>query len=320
MFAEIPILDSRKDSRKDFVQKTGQAFEHVGCSYIRTPDVPALLPPFFDSSRKTFHLPEEKKRKYERPKIGWQRGWAPLGTEEAIFCRIRGQREHRSDTRNNYEWWFIGQDIDPNHPLALEFPEAYPPNVWPEEVPEFKEAMTNLYNALYPYGMDVLSAIGEYLGKPAGYFEGMALTSPTVMRALYYPSGVMPPLACQHTDINFITVLPPSTKSWLYVKPRWARTDDEVWIHVQSPEPDLSLVQVGDMLEHVTAGQFLSADHKVEAPSYPTTEKRFSAALFLHARSNVVFRPEGPRTDTYWQTTAGERLRSRLVEIGVLKA
>jgi len=317
----IPVVDLSHlhipDLRENVVQTIGRAFEEIGFVYIKTPGVSAMLPPTYSAFSEVFHLPEVVKRKYERAEVGWQRGWAPIGTEEAIFCRIKNIRENLPRKGNQYEWWFIGPEIDPDHHLAKKFFEIYPQNVWPNEVPEFQRVMTALYNKLCGYGPEILSAAGEYIGRPQGHYEEMAKDSPTVMRALYYPAGSKPPLACQHTDINLVTILPPATRSWLFVKPRWARTDDDVWIHAQSSQPDLSLAQVGIQLEHDSAGRYLAADHKVEAPSYPTPEDRFSAALFLHTRSDVTIRPKGPNP-VYWVTTAAALLRKTLVDIKIL--
>lgn len=58
------------------------------------------------------------------------------------------------------EFWHIGRELEGEPPFAQLLP-----NVWPQEVPEFKTRMLALYEALDVLGNQVLDALAVYLGQ-----------------------------------------------------------------------------------------------------------------------------------------------------------
>lgn len=300
-------IDDVRSANPSTIETVGTAFKEIGFVFIKAPKISKLLPNIFRVFGKVFNLPTTIKEQYARPDLFYQRGWTPPFTEVAIACRGRGL----PDAKEN---WFMGPEISHLDPETVKkFPHHYIPNIWPKEVPEFRPAMLRLYNVLHSCGIGVLDALSVYLDKPKNYLSNMAENSPTVMRAIHYPP-VMPEQvgkiiwACRHTDINFITVLPAPTQEGL-----WIRRRDGKWIPGNTPENCL-IVQVGDMLQYLTGGDFVSAWHEVRAPNHSTNVGRFSAALFIHARSDVMFDPGKP---TFPSITADEFLLKRLREIGL---
>ncbi|MEX1063798.1 MAG: 2-oxoglutarate and iron-dependent oxygenase domain-containing protein [Candidatus Paceibacterota bacterium] len=319
MLTEIPVVDpnlARRSSRDmtEFVETVGKAFHDVGFLFVRAPDIAEKLPPVYSQMRKVFNLPVEIKGKYAHPEFGHQRGWTPPRTEIAIACRHAGPRG--SELPDEKENWFVGPQFEKDHPLVRNFPLSYPPigNVWPTaEAPDFRPAMWNLYNMLMIYGRDILDAVGQHLGKPDNFFREIISNAPSPMRAIHYPPVSMDQIgkiawACKHTDINLITVLPASTKPGL-----WIRRRDKVWIPGTAPEGCV-IVQVGDVLQYLTGGELLSAWHEVRPPKSPTTEGRFSAALFIHARPDVMLEPD---VEGYPPMLDYDFFTKRMVDIGL---
>lgn len=317
MFKEIPVVDLAtanlsSSHRLTFISTVGLAFQDIGFVFVKAPEVASMLPRIYAQFKKTFDLPVEIKRKYAHPEIGYQRGWTPPFSEVAIACRQLG--EGGSPLPDAKENWFIGPDFHPSHPFVKRFPLAYPPvNYFPHEVPEFITAMWDLYLSLFDVGKDILGAVEQYLRKPEGFFREMVKESPTVMRAIHYPPVKQEEIgkivwACKHTDINLVTVLPASTRPGL-----WIRRRDGEWIPGMAPEGCV-IVQVADMLDYLTGGYLTSAAHEVRAPDHPTKEGRYSAALFIHARSDMLFEPG---IDGYPTITAYELLQKRLKEISL---
>ena len=153
------------------------------------------------------------------------------------------------------------------------------------------------------------------MGQPAGYFRNLTMDAPHFMRALHYPpvsaeEAEKTQWGCKHTDINFLTVLPASTRSGL-----WVRCHNGEWA-TGRPEEDCVIVQVADMFQHHTGGRFRSAVHEVRAPKEGTAEGRLSAALFVHARPDVLLNPN-PKGNRFRPITAGDYLRKRLEAIGL---
>jgi len=175
----------------------------------------------------------------------------------------------------------------------------------PSEVPRFGKVFRHLSRELSHLGNQVLDHVGAYLGKPGGFFREWTKGGNSLTRVLHYPEvfedakGIR---SAAHEDINLITLLPASTAPGLEI-----RTRDGDWIAIDNP-PDSIIVNAGDMLQMHTDGRIRSATHRVvNLPG-----RRFSIPHFVHPRSDVVLRGE-PRL------TAGEYLRQRLIEIGVIK-
>ena len=91
------------------------------------------------------------------PRAASQRGYTPFGIETA-----KGAPHH--DLK---EFWHVGRELPPGHPYGRGMPD----NVWPGEVPGFREHVRRLYAALEPWATRLLRAIARYLGLPDGYFD-----------------------------------------------------------------------------------------------------------------------------------------------------
>jgi isopenicillin N synthase-like dioxygenase len=174
----------------------------------------------------------------------------------------------------------------------------------PTEVPQFGKICRHLLVELNHLGDQVLEHVGGYLGKPDGFFRTWTDGGSSLTRVILYPeipAGAKGIRSAAHEDINLITLLPASTAPGLEI-----RTRDGLWIPIDNP-PESIIVNAGDMLQMHTAGRIRSATHRVvNLPG-----RRFSIPHFVHPRPDVVLQ-DAPRV------TAGEYLRQRLIEIGVL--
>ena len=309
---KIPTADLA-DNRAKATETIGRALEDIGFVFIRTSGVQSIVQMAYSQFRILFSLPHEVKERYADPKIFYQRGWTPNLKELGLACRRMGpDKVDRPDAK---ECWGMGPARVPFGQLGKNFPDFYPANIWPEEVPGLQIVMEKLYRRLYEVGTDTFNLLEGYLELPHGYFRNLTNDAPHFMRAIHYPpvtAEEVPNIqwGCKHTDINFLTVLPASTRSGL-----WVRCHDGEWVPGR-PEEDCVIVQVGDMLQHHTAGRFRSAVHEVRPPMEGSVEGRLSAALFIHARPDTVLNPE-PKGGRFPSITAGDYLRKRLAAIGL---
>ncbi len=304
------------------IEAVAAGLRDTGFIFAHTPGINEQLPRVYPVFKQLFDLDERTKLRYELKGIHHQRGYTPAFSELGIQCRTSGP--NGTSQKNSAENWFIGPPLeslsDPS--LTSRYPELYPDNVWPREVPGLREAAENLYCELFGFGTQVLRAIEIYLGYSEGHFDEMLEDSPTTLRPLHYgPKRSEDEIgACAHTDINLVTVLPAAMKlalggstsgkpAGLMVQARSGQ-----WVSGAAPE-GCSLFQVGDMLQYLTGGHFLSAVHKVIAPE----ADRYSAALFLHPRSNYLLRPDrrwAPE-EQYPDIQAADLLYQRLREISL---
>src|SRR3954467_13534882 len=147
--ASVSLTDA--DSSPDaFADKLGRSFEDYGFAIIADHGISdELIQRAEQKSREFFALPEEVKRKYLIPGGGGARGYTPFGIETA-----KGHKAH--DLK---EFWHVGRDLSPGH----KFRDHMPDNLWPSEVPSFKDTFQQLYATFDRSGLKVLKAIARHL-------------------------------------------------------------------------------------------------------------------------------------------------------------
>lgn len=319
LYNTIPSLDladfTSGDAQKKnkFVQELGDAYNNIGFVAIRnhylTEDLSAKL---YQAIKKFYALPDSVKLKYEIPGLAGQRGYIGKGKEHA-----KGR-----NTGDLKEFYHVGQEVLDNDPIKNEYPE----NVWPEEVPEFKEIALEVYRRLEKTGVQMLKAIALYLGLPEDYFDEKVKHGNSILRPIHYfpienPSEVPPDAvrAAEHGDINLITLLMGASADGLQVLHR-----DGKWIPITAL-PEQLVVNVGDMLERLTNKKLKSTIHRVvNPPPHLMNSPRYSIPFFMHPRSEMNLSALASCVDEdhpkLWNDiTAGEFLNQRLKEIGLKK-
>jgi isopenicillin N synthase-like dioxygenase len=300
---------SLKDADRDpggFAQKLGKSFEEYGFAIIADHLISDdLIHRAEEKAKAFFALPEEVKRKYLIPGGGGARGYTPFGIETA-----KGQKAH--DLK---EFWHVGRDLPPGH----RFRDHMPDNLWPAEVPSFKDTFLELFATFDRTGLKVLKAIARYLKIDEDYFEDAVRDGNSVLRALHYPPQTKPTgehiRAGAHEDINAITLLLGAQEAGLELLTRDGR-----WIPV-SPKPGELVINIGDMLQRLTNGKLRSTTHRVVNPTPDRASKaRYSMPFFLHFRSDFLIAalpetvPAGE--EPKWPPiTANDYLQQRLREI-----
>jgi isopenicillin N synthase-like dioxygenase len=303
--ASVSMTDADRDP-EGFAQKLGHSFEEYGFAIIADHGIPdELIHRAEEKAKAFFALPEQVKRKYLIPGGGGARGYTPFGIETA-----KGLKAH--DLK---EFWHVGRDLPEGH----RFRDHMPDNLWPSEIPGFKDTMQELFATFDKAGLKVLKAIARYLGIDANYFEDAVRDGNSVMRALHYPPQIEPTgehiRAGAHEDINAITLLLGAEEAGLELL-----TKDGRWIPV-SPKPGELVINIGDMLQRLTNGKLRSTTHRVVNPTPDRASKaRYSMPFFLHFRSDFLIDPlketiaagEEPK---WAPITANDYLQERLREI-----
>ena len=154
-------------------------------------------------------------------------------------------------------------------------------NIWPDEVPGFKETFLKLYDTFDQAGLKILAAIARHLGLEPDYFDATVENGNSILRMLHYPpqdANVGSHIrAGAHEDINTITLLLGAEEAGLELLTRDGR-----WIPV-SPKPGEVVVNIGDMLQRLTNGVLRSTSHRVVNPAPERkSHARYSMPFFLH--------------------------------------
>ncbi|CAN5733495.1 2-oxoglutarate and iron-dependent oxygenase domain-containing protein [soil metagenome] len=321
----IPVLDlqdfvsgSGPDAGSDiksqaFVTALGEALAELGFFALVNHGVEQrLIDAAYGAAEAFFALPENTKAEYELAEMKGQRGFTQFGKEHA----------KDSEAPDLKEFWHLGRDRATAHPTA------YPENIWPREVPQFRPVMTTLFEQLETCASHLMSACAQYLQQPADFFTTQVKEGNTILRVIHYPpvpADAVPASqrAAPHEGINLITLLCEATTPGLEL----LQLNGE-WLPVQPIQGQI-IVDTGDMLQALSNGLLKSTTHRVvnpsrsRAPIGQRSSRRFSMPFFVHPRPEFDLAPlpscieRTGGNQLFPAETAGQSLERRLKEIGL---
>jgi isopenicillin N synthase-like dioxygenase len=271
--ASVSLADADKHPEA-FSDELGNSFVEYGFAIIRDHGIPQRLIDHAEQlSKEFFALSDEAKKKYLIPGSGGARGYTAFGVETA--------KGHQAFDLK--EFWHVGRELPAGH----KFRKVMADNIWPEEIPGFKETFLELYDAFDAAGVKVLRAIARFLKVDEEYFTDTVCDGNSVMRLLHYPAQTEPTgnhiRAGAHEDINAITLLLGAEEAGLELK-----TKDGRWIPVL-PKPGELVINIGDMLQRLTNGVLRSTSHRVVNPAPDrASHARYSMPYFLHFRPDFM--------------------------------
>ena len=312
----VPSVDLRDflsgdpERKQKFVNEIGKAYEEIGFVALKGHFLDDnLVNELYGEVKNFFDLPVETKQKYEIPGIGGQRGYVGFGKETAKGFK-------KGDLK---EFWHFGQYLED----GSKYSSVYPDNVEVSEVPNFNEVGKEAYKMLEKTGVYVLRALALHLGLDEFYFDKFVSEGNSILRPIHYPPITEEPdnavRAAAHGDINLITLLMGAQGKGLQVM-----NHNGEWIDAIA-EPDELMINVGDMLSRHTNNKLKSTIHQVVNPPRELWgTSRYSIPFFMHPVSEMplnalegTFDENNPKL--YPDTTAGEFLHERLVELGLIK-
>jgi isopenicillin N synthase-like dioxygenase len=274
----LPIVDIASASRGDadfdrVAASLDRACAEFGFFYVTGHGVDPKLSAALESlAQRFFSLPVEEKLAIAMTRGGraW-RGYFPPGGE------LTSGRPDRK------EGIYFGTELGADDPRVAAGLPLHGMNLYPS-LPEFREMLLNYLEAVTALGQRLLTLIAHGLGLPREHFLERYTRDPTVLfRIFNYP----PTDAAEdfgvgaHTDYGLLTLLRQDEVGGLEV---WHR---DHWLSA-SPVPDSFVCNVGDMLERLTAGRYVSALHRVRNV---TARNRISMPLFLDPGFEAVLEP-----------------------------
>lgn len=296
--------------KEKFVKEIGAAFEDIGFVALSGHFLSdELVDELYSEIKAFFQLPQEVKDKYEIEGIGGQRGYTSFGKEHA-----KGKKE--GDLK---EFWHFGQYVEDNPRLEKE----YPANVVVDELPDFNKVGKETYKMLEKTAKYVLRALAIHLGLEETYFDEYIRNGNSILRPIHYPPITTEPKnavrAAAHGDINLITLLMGAHGKGLQVQ-----NHEGEWVDAIA-RPDQLMINVGDMLSRLSNNKLKSTIHQVVNPPRELWgTSRYSIPFFMHPISEMPLNCLENCIDTehpkgFEDTTAGEYLHERLIELGLIK-
>ena len=307
------FLSGNQALQEKFISALGKAYEEIGFVAVKNHGLSDQTTEKLYSLWKEFYnLPQHVKDKYEIEGLGGQRGYTGKNKETAKGFSVADLKE----------FYHVGQPSPDTKSPSNDFPD----NIFVEEVPELVPHSIEVYQTLEKSGIYLLQAIALYLGLSKDYFSEFVAGGNSILRPIHYfpiddssnQKGAV--RAAAHEDINLITLLMGASAEGLEI----LNKQDE-WIAVTAL-PDQIIVNVGDMLSRLTNNKLVSTTHRVvNPPESALGTSRYSIPFFLHP---VPYMPldclesciDDQNKKQFENITAGDYLRERLIELGLIKA
>ena len=267
-FSSIPVLDigpmlngSAADKRA-FAEALAQASRSVGFFHLSGHGVPAAC--FTDlraMAERFFASPQDQKMAVYIGLSKNHRGYVPEGEE--VFA---------AGTKDRKEAFDLAIDLAADDPDYLAGNPLLGPNLWPD-IPGFREVVRTYYERTFEVGRALFRGFALALGQDEMFFEPFLTRPPSQMRLVHYPydaDAVDVMGIGAHTDYECFTLLHATAEGLQ------ALNGLGQWIDVP-PVPGAFIVNIGDMMEILTNGEFIATSHRVRK----VKEERYSFPLFF---------------------------------------
>ena len=278
-FNAIPVIDfaamqgepsARLSQRRDRQQVADQlrdACTQVGFFYVKNHGVPqAVIDAAFSEAKRFFALPLSEKMKIHISRSANHRGYVPL-LEENTDPAAKGDLHEAID---------FALEVPDTDPDVLAGKKLYGANVYPSDLPGFRDAIDRYYWELYQLGRKIFQAFALALELPEDYFEDKITKPLAQLRLLHYP-----PQTGQdqqqigtgaHSDYECFTILAQNAIGGLQVLNHAGE-----WISAV-PIPGTFVVNVGDQMARWTNDLFASTVHRAINRS---GQERYSIPYFF---------------------------------------
>ena len=304
-FTEIPVIDMAgllsgdASAQRVVADEMGRAARDVGFFYLTGTGMdPVLFEGVLAAAQAFFEQPREAKMAHYIGLSRNHRGYVPEGEE--IFAG------KTSDLKEAFD---LAADLPADDPDYLAGNPMLGPNQWPE-LPGFAERVNAYYQGVRAVGDHVFRGLALGLGEAADYFDKVVTKPPSQLRLIHYPvdrTAASRPGIGDHTDYEAFTLLR-STSPGLEVL-----TGGGTWIDAP-PMPHSFVVNIGDMLELWTNGEYVATTHRVRA----VEQERWSFPLFFSVDYDTLVVPmerfSGPGKPQLEPLVAGEHLYAQTAQ------
>jgi isopenicillin N synthase-like dioxygenase len=284
----LPVIDLNNSDRDGLARELDGACRDFGFFYLIGHGLDTSLTDNLMRLARTFFAREhdEKMRIHmSRGGRAW-RGYFPVGDELT------------SGYPDRKEGIYFGTELDEQDPRVQRGVPLHGRNQFPE-VAGFDRAVLDYMHGVTDLGHRVLRLLAMALDLDTEFFTERYTQDPTILfRIFNYPAGSASDWGVgAHTDYGMLTFLAQDSIGGLQVR------HGEGWLEVPDV-PGSFVVNVGDMLERLTRGRYLSALHRVRNKS---GQNRLSMALFFDPSFGAELVPidglateQNPHTQVRW--------------------
>ncbi len=279
--AALPVVDLSGLFGEDAKAKAavaaalGEAARTSGFFYITGHGVPQeTVDALFAASRAFHEMPRSYKMKYWSGFTTHHRGYVPFEENGVAFPK----------SINFNEAWDMSFEAPADHPDYLAGWRMTGPNVWPD-LPGWRATVSGYYETIFALGLKLLDALALELGVDPALLR-QHITNPTSqLRLLRYLENDMPATKDMvgigaHSDFECFTILLQGGPGLQVMNA------EDVWVEAP-PIPGAFIVNIGDIFEAWSGGQFKSTQHRVANIG----RERYSAPLFFGLDYHAIVEP-----------------------------
>ena len=302
-----PYLSDRPGGCEAVAARLREISRTVGFFYLKGHDIPQeLIDRVFQQSRRFHALPIEIKKKIPFFETGgFKSGYQPCSEDDYQHRNIN----IISNTKPNLVAKFSINREGGSGGLSMSEPERRARvNIWPENLPGFKETLLAYHGSIERLGRRFLPLWAATLALPLDYFDRFFATPHATMSLLYYPPqqsvgarqyGIAP-----HTDNAMMTFLAQQGVRGLAV-----RMPSGHWRAVDSV-PGTLLVNTGNLMVRWTNDEYLSTKHRVIKTS---GVERYSIPVFFGPSADALIEVlptcQGPQRPALYEPISYAKLR-----------
>ena len=233
-----------------------------------------LIDATYQTAARFFAQSMDFKQEYYIAKSTNHRGYVPF-TEKG---------DYPDEVHRSYEAFDLGLDLPCDDPDYLAGNRILGPNVWPA-LAGFRETIAAYYESVSALGRLVCSGLEAHLQLPTGAMTDQMSKPISQLRLLHYVRQATTKERKSvnmgaHTDYECLTLLH-TRNSGLQVM-----TQQGGWIDVPV-DPNVLIVNIGDMMEAWSNGLFRSTPHRV----LNLSAERFSLPYFVATNHDVMIKP-----------------------------
>lgn len=280
---QVPIIDispliQGTGNITDVANKIGEACREVGFFYISGHGINPLLERQLEEVSQAFFEQSQENKMKIRMALGGKawRGYFPVGDELT------------SGKPDLKEGLYFGTELPSDDPRVIAGIPLHGSNLFPNDVPRLREVVLKYIDAMTELGHCLMEGIALSLGLEASFFADRYTTDPlTLFRIFHYPSSAtksteeFPWGVGEHTDYGVLTILKQDETGGLQVKSR------RKWLHAPFI-PSTFICNIGDMLDRMTGGLYLSTPHRVRNES---NRGRYSFPFFFDPNFDAKIQP-----------------------------
>uniref|UniRef100_A0A7S1B101 Fe2OG dioxygenase domain-containing protein n=1 Tax=Noctiluca scintillans TaxID=2966 RepID=A0A7S1B101_NOCSC len=278
VFNELPVFEYAGLVESDrCVKDLGTACRHVGFFVLTgmPQHVCSLNDNLLTAARFFFELEEEEKERISYSRSPQFRGFMKLGKENTA-----GRRDEREQIE-------FGREEPAFDMVSTVYERLRGPNLWPTRPPELRHLVTCWMREMEMIARAVTRAISASMGLDPSALDHLFQTPHVQGKLVHYPASEGTQGVGAHTDTGFLTLLLQDSVGGLEVQ-----NNDGHWVPA-TPLPGSLICNLGEMLQLITNGEYVSTVHRVTQPS----ENRISAPYFWNPSLNAHVEPLLPMAE-----------------------